>query len=54
MASPQSGYAPLEVAFTDASLKQPTSWQWMFGDGGFSLERDRFTRLMTREPMRSR
>ncbi len=28
-----SGYAPLNVAFTDKSTGSPTSWKWTFGDG---------------------
>ena len=31
--SPQSGYAPLAVQFTDTSTNGPTSWVWSFGDG---------------------
>jgi PKD repeat protein len=32
-ASPRSGFAPLEVTFTDASANTPTSWTWDTGDG---------------------
>lgn len=32
-ASPISGTAPLNVAFTDTSIGSPTSWSWNFGDG---------------------
>ena len=33
---PTSGFAPLTVAFTDASTYNPTGWAWTFGDGGTS------------------
>ncbi|MDN3935306.1 PKD domain-containing protein [Arthrobacter sp. YD4] len=32
-ATPTSGTAPLNVAFTDTSSGSPTSWAWDFGDG---------------------
>lgn len=35
--SPQSGYKPLLVQFTDTSTNFPTSWVWSFGDGGTSF-----------------
>lgn len=35
-ATPTSGQAPLQVAFTDTSTGTPTSWAWDFGDGGTS------------------
>lgn len=31
--SPSTGYAELEVTFTDISQNDPTSWVWNFGDG---------------------
>ena len=34
--TPTSGSYPLEVAFTDQSSGNPTSWSWTFGDGGTS------------------
>jgi PKD repeat protein len=38
--SPTSGYAPLEVSFTDLSTGAPTSWSWTFGDGGTSTSQN--------------
>ena len=35
-ATPTSGDAPLNVAFTDTSTGSITSWSWTFGDGGTS------------------
>jgi PKD repeat protein len=35
--SPQSGYAPLSVAFADQSSGQVTSWAWSFGDGATAI-----------------
>lgn len=35
-----SGTAPLIIAFTDASTGTPESWQWNFGDGVTSNEKD--------------
>jgi PKD repeat protein len=31
--TPTSGYAPLNVNFTDLSANNPTNWSWDFGDG---------------------
>jgi PKD repeat protein len=39
-ASPTSGNAPLNVAFTDGSTGNPTAWSWDFGDGTSSPEQD--------------
>jgi len=36
-ASPTSGKAPLNIAFTDTSTGTPTKWQWNFGDGSKSF-----------------
>lgn len=33
-ASPIAGRAPLTVTFADTSTNTPTSWSWVFGDGG--------------------
>lgn len=40
IATPSSGYAPLEVQFKDTSTNGPTSWSWDFGDGNNSAERN--------------
>lgn len=37
---PPSGGAPLTVQFTDQSSGDPTQWQWTFGDGSTSNERN--------------
>ncbi|MBN1167917.1 MAG: PKD domain-containing protein [Methanospirillaceae archaeon] len=39
-AAPRSGYAPLAVYFTDQSTGDPETWQWDFGDGSVSTERN--------------
>ena len=35
-----SGTIPLTVQFMDISLNTPTSWTWLFGDGGISSSQD--------------
>ena len=35
-----SGTIPLTVQFMDSSLNTPTSWTWLFGDGGISSLQD--------------
>ncbi|MCB0307660.1 MAG: PKD domain-containing protein, partial [Calditrichaeota bacterium] len=42
-ANPTSGTAPLQVSFSDASVQGTnpiSSWQWDFGDGGTSSEKN--------------
>jgi len=39
-ADPTTGYAPLEVSFTDLSTGTVTSWQWLFGDNTTSGEQN--------------
>ncbi|MCQ8893842.1 MAG: PKD domain-containing protein [Methanolinea sp.] len=38
--APASGYAPLQVNFSDLSGPAITGWEWEFGDGALSHERD--------------
>jgi beta propeller repeat protein len=39
-ASPTTGEAPLNVAFTDKSTGIPTKWKWSFGDGKTSTQQN--------------
>jgi PKD repeat protein len=39
-ATPLTGPAPLQVAFKDLSVGNPTVWAWDFGDGGASAEQN--------------
>jgi PKD repeat protein len=39
-AAPLSGFGPLSVTFTDATLGGPTSWSWDFGDGQTSTQQN--------------
>ncbi|MEN8006587.1 MAG: PKD domain-containing protein [Candidatus Krumholzibacteriota bacterium] len=38
--TPLSGCAPLDVAFTDESTGDVTTWDWDFGDGGSSTDQN--------------
>jgi probable HAF family extracellular repeat protein len=38
--SVMSGSDPLYVCFTNTSITTPTSWQWNFGDGTYSTEKN--------------
>jgi len=38
--TPQLGYAPMKVRFTDRSGGTPLKWQWNFGDGNSSYEQN--------------
>ncbi len=35
-----SGDAPLTLSFTDASINTPTAWNWDFGDGTYSTDKN--------------
>ncbi|RXA15078.1 PKD domain-containing protein [Methanosarcina sp. MSH10X1] len=39
-ASPTTGKAPLTVSFTDQSTGSPAAWNWTFGDGTYSTEKN--------------
>ena len=38
-----SGNAPLTVTFTDKSTGNPTAWNWDFGDGNVSTDKNPYT-----------
>lgn len=40
LGSPTNGTAPLAVNFTDQSANDPTGWQWNFGDGETSTQKN--------------
>lgn len=40
LADPSSGYAPLEVSFTDLSSGSPFRWEWDFGEGAPVFEQN--------------
>ena len=39
---PVTGYSPLTVVFTDLSTGSPKNWEWSFGDGATSAEKNPF------------
>jgi M6 family metalloprotease-like protein/PGF-pre-PGF domain-containing protein len=39
-ATPTTGIAPLNVAFTDLSSGSPSFWSWDFGDGNYSTDQN--------------
>jgi hypothetical protein len=45
--APLTGDAPLEVSFNDDSVNFPTSWNWSFGDGTFSVEENPVHRYLS-------
>lgn len=47
VASPTSGFVPLDVQFTDLSTDKPTAWRWDFGDGQTSFEQHPVHRYIT-------
>lgn len=40
LSSVSMGFSPLTIQFTDTSQNQPTSWNWVFGDGGTSTDQN--------------
>lgn len=40
IATPLTGPTPLLVKFTDTSMSRTILWDWRFGDGEFSKDRD--------------